>query len=195
VVQRLGEPEACGLLALMSLHEARRASRVDAAGELVLLEHQDRAAWDRGRIAEAQALIEGALGMRRIGPYLLQAAIAAVHVEAESAAAMDWTQIVGLYDTLRRIDPSPVVALNRAAAIGMQRRPAAGLRAIDELLEGGALQVYPLAHAARADMLRRLGHVAAARAAYERALELTRQPAGQRFLAARLASLAGEAGD
>ena len=179
----------------MLLHEARHASRVDAAGELLLLEYQDRAAWDRGRIAEAQALIERALGMRRIGPYLLQAAIAAVHVEAESAAATDWTQIVGLYDTLRRIDPSPVVALNRAAAIGMQRGPAAGLRAIDELLEGGALQVYPLAHAARADMLRRLGHVAAARAAYERALELTRQPAEQRFLAARLASLAGEAGD
>jgi RNA polymerase sigma-70 factor (ECF subfamily) len=189
VADLLGDPEALGLLALMLLHQARRAARVDAAGDLVLIEDQDRSLWDRGRIAEAQGLIERALGARRIGPYVLQAAIAAVHVEAPSAGETDWPQIVALYDVLRRVGPSPVVALNRAAAIGMRDGPQAGLAAIDAALGEGGLDDYHLAHAARADMQRRLGLTKAARASYERALELARQPAERRFLEARLAQL------
>lgn len=184
------EPEAHGLLALMLLHESRRATRVDATGDLVLLEDQDRARWDRALITEAQAVIERALRSRRVGLYLLQAAIAAVHAEAESAAETDWPQIVGLYDVLRRVDPSPVVALNRAAAVGMRDGPAAGLTAIEAVLGQGGLDDYHLAHAARADMQRRLGLVDAARASYQRALEIARQPAERRFLEARLARLA-----
>lgn len=187
-----GDPEALGLLALMLLHQARRAARVDAAGDLVLLEDQDRSLWDRDRIAEAQGLIERALGARRIGPYVLQAAIAAVHVEAPSAGETDWPQIVALYDVLRRVAPSPVVTLNRAAAIGMRDGPQAGLAAIEAALGEGGLDDYHLAHAARADMQRRLGLTQAARMSYQRALELARQPAERRFLEGRLAQLGPE---
>ena len=186
----LDEPEALGLLALMLLHEARRAARIDAAGDLVLLESQDRSLWDRGRIAEAQGLIERALLSRRVGPYLLQAAIAAVHAEAPSAGETDWAQIVALYGVLRRIDPSPVVALNSAVAVSRHGGPEAGLAAIEAVLGQGGLDEYHLAHAARADMERRLGLTEAARGSYQRALELTRQPAERRFLQARLAQLA-----
>ena len=184
-----GDPEVLGLLALMLVHQARRAARVDAAGDLVLIEDQDRSLWDRERIAEAQGLIEQALAARRIGPYVLQAAIAAVHVEAPSAAETDWPQIVALYDVLRRVAPSQVVALNRAAAIAMRDGPRAGLAAIDAALADGGLDDYHLAHAARADMQRRLGLTEAARGSYERALELARQPAERRFLEGRLGQL------
>jgi RNA polymerase sigma-70 factor (ECF subfamily) len=192
VTDLMDEPEALGLLALMLLHEARRATRIDAAGDLVLLENQDRSRWDHGRIAEAQGLIEQAMVSRRVGPYVLQAAIAAVHAEAPSAAETDWAQIVALYDVLLRVDPSPVVALNRAAALGMRDGPEAGLASIEAVLGQGGLDDYQLAHAARADMQRRLGFAEAARASYQRALELTRQPAERRFLEARLTQLAGE---
>jgi RNA polymerase sigma-70 factor (ECF subfamily) len=185
----LDEPEAWGLLALMLLHEARRATRVDAAGDLVLLEQQDRSQWDRAALAEARQLIRRALRTRRVGPYLLQAAIAAVHAEAPSAAATDWPEIVALYDVLQRADPSPVVSLNRAVAVGMRDGPAAGLAAIDAVLAPGDLDDYHLAHAARADMQRRLGQNAAARSSYQRALTLARQPSEQRFLEGRLAQL------
>jgi RNA polymerase sigma-70 factor, ECF subfamily len=189
MVELLDDPDALGLLALMLLHQARRSTRVDAAGDLVLLEDQDRSRWDRGRIAEAQGLIEKALVARRVGPYLLQAAIAAVHAEATSDGETDWAQIVGLYDVLCRVDPSPVVALNRAAALGRRDGSQAGLAAIEAVLGQGGLEGYHLAHAARADMQRRLGLVDEARASYQRALELTRQPAERRFLQARLASV------
>ena len=189
VVELLDEPEALGLLALMLLHEARHAARVDATGDLVLLEHQDRSLWDRGKIVEAQALIDRALASQRVGSYVLQSAIVAVHAESPSAVESDWAQIVALYDMLGRIDPSPVVALNRAAALGMRDGPEAGLAAIETVLENGGLENYHLAHAARADMQRRLGLADAARCSYRRALELTRQPAERRFLLARLASL------
>jgi RNA polymerase sigma-70 factor, ECF subfamily len=189
LIALVDDPEALGLLALMLLHEARRPARVDAAGDLVLLSHQDRSRWDRGRIAEAQALIERALVARRVGPYLLQAAIAAVHAEAPGDGETDWAQIVGLYGVLGRVAPSPVVALNRAAAIASRDGPEAGLAAIDAVLAQGNLDGYHLAHAARADMQRRLGLEEAARASYRRALELTRQPAERRFLERRLAQL------
>ena len=174
----------------MLLHDARRATRLDAAGDLVLLEDQDRSLWDRARIGEAQALIERALAARRAGPYLLQAAIVALHAEAPSLGETDWAQIVALYDVLGRLDPSPVVALNRAAALGMRDGPEAGLAAIEAVLAKGALESYHLAHAARADMQRRLGLAEAACASYQRALELARQPAERRFLHARLDQLA-----
>jgi RNA polymerase sigma-70 factor (ECF subfamily) len=189
VVELLDDPEALGLLALMLLHEARRGARADAAGDIVLLEDQDRSRWDRAQIAEAQALIERARLARRVGPYLLQAAIAALHAEAPSAGATDWAQIVALYEVLARVDPSPVVALNRAAALGMRDGPAAGLAAIEAAIQAGGLDDYHLAHAARADMQRRLGLTEAARASYQRALELTHQPAERRFLQARLDGL------
>ena len=194
VVELLDETEALGLLALMLLHESRRAARVDAAGDLVLLEYQDRSLWDQGRIAEAQGLIERALALRRLGPYVLQAAIAAVHAAATSAGATDWVEIVALYDVLCRVDPSPVVALNRAAALCMRDGPEAGLAAIETVLGQGGLDDYHLAHAARADMQRRLGRDVAARASYLRALELTRQPAERRFLQMRLDRL-GDGGN
>jgi RNA polymerase sigma-70 factor (ECF subfamily) len=189
VVELLDDPEALGLLALMRLHEARRATRVDAAGDLVLLEDQDRARWDRAAIAQARALVDRAMQARRVGPYLLQAAIAAVHAEAPSARDTDWAEIVALYDVLLRVEPSPVVALNRAAALGMRDGPEAGLAAIEAALRQGGLERYAHAHAARADMLRRLGRAGAAREAYQRALELTRQPVERRFLELRLARL------
>jgi RNA polymerase sigma-70 factor (ECF subfamily) len=173
----------------MLLHDARRATRVDAAGDIVLLEDQDRSLWDAARIAEARGLIDRALVSRRVGPHLLQAAIAAVHAEARRAGETDWAQIVGLYDVLRRVDPSPVVALNCATALGMRDGPEAGLAAIEAVMGLGGLDGYHLAHAARADMQRRLGLAEAARASYQRALELTRQPAERRFLQRRLAEL------
>ena len=189
LAELLPEPEVTGLLALMLLHESRRPARVNALGDLVLLEEQDRARWDRALIAEGCALVERALGSRRFGPYTLQAAIAAVHAEALSAAETDWTQIVGLYDVLLRADPSPVVELNRAVAIAMRDGPAAGLALIDALLARGELDSYHLAHAARGELTRRLGRSAEARASYEKALSLTRQEPERRFLARRLAEL------
>ena len=174
----------------MLLHESRRAARTSPAGELVLLDDQDRTRWNREQIAEGQALVERALASRRFGPYTLQAAIAAVHAEAASAAATDWPQIVGLYDVLLRADPSPVVELNRAAAVAMRDGPAAGLALIEAILARGDLADYHLAHSARADLCRRLGRIADARASYERALVLTRQEPERRFLERRLAELA-----
>jgi RNA polymerase sigma-70 factor (ECF subfamily) len=191
LVELLPEPEAMGLLALMLLHEARRTTRVSSSGELVLLEDQDRSGWDRAAIVEGGRLVERALQSRRFGPYTLQAAIAAVHAEAERASATDWTQIVGLYDVLLRADPSPVVELNRAAAIAMRDGPLAGLQLIDALLARGELLDYHLAHSARADLCRRLGRTAEARIAYERAISLARQEPERRFLERRLRELAG----
>jgi len=188
------EPEAMGLLALMLLHQSRRSARVDAHGDLVPLEQQDRARWDRGRIAEGCALALRALALRRFGPYCLQAAIAAVHAEAATAAATDWAQIVGLYDALQQLEPSPVIALNRAVAVAMRDGPAAGLLLVDALLAAGRLEHYHLAHAARADLCRRLGRTADAAAAYRRAAALAQQEPERRFLARRLAELDGAAG-
>lgn len=190
-----GESEALGLLALMLLHDARRATRVNAAGDLVLLEDQDRSLWDRARMAEARGLLERALGLRRVGPYVLQAAIADLHAEAPSTAATDWPQIVALYDVLRRVEPSPVVALNRAVALGMRDGAQAGLVAVEQVMSEGGLESYHLAHAARGELQRRLGLLEAGRASYQRALELVRQPAERRFLQARLELLsAGPSG-
>jgi RNA polymerase sigma-70 factor, ECF subfamily len=189
LVELLPEPEASGLLALMLLHESRRAARTGPEGELVLLDDQDRSRWNREQIAEGQALVERALASHRFGPYTLQAAIAAVHAEASSAAATDWPQIVGLYDVLLRADPSPVIELNRAAAVALRDGPAAGLALIDAILARGDLDDYHLAHSARADLCRRLGRTAAARASYERALALTRQDPERRFLERRLREL------
>src|SRR6266478_9092528 len=189
LVELLPEPEALGLLALMLLHESRRAARTSSSGELILLDDQDRSLWDRAHIAEGGALVERALASRRIGPYTLQAAIAAVHAEAPVASATDWTQIVGLYDVLMRAAPSPVVELNRAAAVAMRDGPMAGLALIDTILDRGDLADYPLAHSARADLCRRLGKTGDARASYERALGLTRQEPQRRFLERRLAEL------
>jgi RNA polymerase sigma-70 factor (ECF subfamily) len=189
LVELLPEPEAMGLLALMLLHESRRESRTAPDGDLVLLDEQDRSRWNRGQIAEGSALVERALASRRIGPYTLQAAISAVHADAESASATDWDQIVGLYDVLLRVEPTPVVALNRAAAVGMRDGPAAGLALVDAILARGELANYHLAHSARADLCRRLGRSGEARAAYQRALELVRLEPERRFLERRLAEL------
>jgi RNA polymerase sigma-70 factor (ECF subfamily) len=189
LVEWLPEPEAVGLLALMLLHESRRAARTSPAGELVLLADQDRSLWERDQIAEGSALVKRALSSRQIGPYTLQAAIAAVHAEAPDAAATDWAQIVGLYDVLARADPSPVVELNRAVAVAMRDSPLAGLVLVDAILARGDLAGYHLAHSARADLCRRLGRMAEARVAYERALGLTRQEPERRFLERRLSEL------
>jgi RNA polymerase sigma-70 factor (ECF subfamily) len=186
LTELLAEPEAVGLLALMLLHESRRAARTSESGELILLDEQDRSRWDRDQITEGLRLLEQALTSRRFGPYTLQAAIAAVHAEAPNASATDWAQIVGLYDVLLRIDPSPIVELNRAAAIAMRDGPQAGLELIDALLARGDLNDYQLAHSARADLCRRLGQMNEARASYERALALTRQEPARRFLERRL---------
>jgi RNA polymerase sigma-70 factor (ECF subfamily) len=183
------EPEVIGLLALMLLQESRRAARTSPTGELILLENQDRLLWNREQIAEGVALVEKALRSRRFGAYTLQAAIAAVHAEAESAAATDWRQIVALYNQLVRIQPSPVVHLNRAVAIAERDGPAAGLTHIDALLEHGELANYYLAHSARAELYRRLGRTAEARASYEKALELTRQEPERQFLQERIRQL------
>jgi RNA polymerase sigma-70 factor (ECF subfamily) len=189
LVVLLPEPEVMGLLALMLLHESRRPARSSPAGDLVLLENQDRSLWNRDHIAEGSALVERALSSRRFGPYTLQAAIAAVHAEAPEAAATDWAQIVGLYDVLVRAAPSPVVELNRAVAVAMRDGPAAGLGLVDAILSRGDLADYHLAHAARADLCRRLGRTGDARASYERALGLTRQEPERRFFERRLAEL------
>ena len=189
LLQLLPEPEVAGLLALMLLHDARRAARTSPGGEVVLLEAQDRGLWDREQIAAGAALVEQALSSRRFGPYTLQAAIAAVHCEAPTAEATDWPQIVGLYDVLLRVEPSPVVELNRAVAVAMRDGPGTGLRLIDNILDRGDLQEYYLAHAARADLLRRLGRTDEARQAYKRALALVIQEPGRRFLEQRLSRL------
>jgi RNA polymerase sigma-70 factor, ECF subfamily len=189
LVELLPEPEAVGLLALMLLQESRRAARTLPSGDLVLLEDQDRSLWNRDYIREGLALVQRALSSQRFGPYTVQAAIAAVHAEAPSAPATDWTQIVGLYDVLTRAEPSPVVELNRAVALAMRDGPAAGLSLIDAILARGDLGNYHLAHAARADLCRRLGRVVEARASYERALALTRQEPERRFLERRLREL------
>jgi RNA polymerase sigma-70 factor (ECF subfamily) len=187
----LQEGEAMGLLALMLLHQSRSAARTSPSGDLILLDEQDRARWNREQIAEGSALILRALGSHRFGPYTLQAAIAAVHAEAPSAAATDWAEIVGLYDVLLRTYPSPVVELNRAVAVAMRDGPAAGLALIDGIFARGDLEDYHLAHSARADLCRRLGHTAQAKAAYRQALALTRQEPERRFLERRLAQLPG----
>lgn len=189
LAELLPDPEALGLLALMILHDARRAARSSTTGELILLEDQDRSHWDKELIAEGCALVQRALSSRRFGPYTLQAAIAAVHAEAATAAATDWPQIVGLYDVLMRIEPSPVVELNRAAAVAMRDGPVAGLELIDAILARGELGGYHLAHAARADLLRRLGRNEDAKAAYDRALDLAGQEPERRFLRRRLREL------
>jgi RNA polymerase sigma-70 factor (ECF subfamily) len=185
----MDDPEVKGLLALMLLHEARRESRVDPAGDIVLLEEQDRSRWDRAMIDEARALIDQALEAGRVGPYLLQAGIAGEHAAAASTESTDWRQVVSLYDILALVDPSPVVALNRAAAISMRDGAETGLAAIDAAMADGGLDAYHLAHAARADMLRRLGRDGEAKNAYRRALALARQSAERRFLERRLAEL------
>ena len=189
LVELLPEPEARGLLALMLLHEARRAARTSASGDVILLDDQDRALWDRNQIAEGTRLVEEALASRRFGPYMIQAAIAALHAEAPSPAATDWAEIVGLYDVLSRADPSPVIELNRAVAVAMRDGPAAGLALVDAILQRGDLLDYRLAHAARAELCRRLGRTADARASYERALALARQEPERRLLERRLAEL------
>jgi RNA polymerase sigma-70 factor (ECF subfamily) len=181
--------EIIGLLSLMLLQESRHAARTSPTGELILLENQDRSLWNREQIAEGLTLLEKALKSRRFGSYTLQAAIAAVHAEAESMAATDWQQIVALYDRLLRIQPSPVVLLNRAVAIAMRDGPEAGLTQIDAALEHGELANYYLAHSARADMYRRLGRTAEARSSYERALSLTQQEPERHFLQERIRQL------
>jgi RNA polymerase sigma-70 factor (ECF subfamily) len=191
LVALLPEPEAVGLLALMLLHESRRDARTTPDGDIVLLDDQDRSRWNREHILEGSALVERALSSRRFGPYSLQAAIAAVHAEAPTPASTDWAQIVALYDLLARAAPSPVVELNRAVAVAMRDGPSAGLALIDAILGRGDLEKYHLAHAARADLCRRLGRTAEACASYERALTLTQQEPEQRFLKRRLAQLRG----
>jgi RNA polymerase sigma-70 factor (ECF subfamily) len=189
LVELLPEPEAIGLLALMLLQESRRAARTSAAGDLILLADQDRSLWNRAQIAEGITLVERSLASRRIGPYALQAAIAAVHADAGSADSTDWSEIVGLYDVLLRLEPSPVVELNRAVAVAMRDGPAAGLALVDAILGRGELAEYHLAHATRADLCRRLGAHAQARASYERAIALARQEPERRFLERRLMEL------
>ena len=189
LVALLPEPEAIGLLALMLLHESRRAARASADGELILLNDQDRSLWNRELIEEGSALVERSLASRRLGPYTIQSAISAIHSDAASAQATDWDEIVGLYEVLLRIDPTPIVELNRAVAVAMRDGPAAGLTLIEAILARGDLADYHLAHAARADLCRRLGNADEARASYKRALALARQEPERRFLERRLAEL------
>jgi RNA polymerase sigma-70 factor (ECF subfamily) len=189
-VELLPEAEAIGLLALMLLHESRRQARSSAQGELVLLEDQDRSLWNQEQIAEGLELVERALTSRRFGPYTLQAAIAAVHAEATSPSQTDWSEIVGLYDVLLRVEPSPVIELNRAAAVAMRDGPEAGLALIEAILVRGDLVDYAPAHSARADLCRRLMRWSQARESYHRALELTRQEPQRHFLERRIAELA-----
>ena len=191
LAELLPEAEVLGLLALMLLQDSRRMTRVSSAGDLVLLEDQDRTQWNHEQIAEGCALVERALTTRRFGSYSLQAAIAAVHAQAPTAADTDWPQIVGLYDVLLRGEPSPIVELNRAVAVAMRDGPKAGLVLVDALIERGELKDYRLIHAARADLCRRLGRNVEARTSYEHALALTQQEAEQRFLRHRLAQLDG----
>jgi len=189
LVELLPEPESLGLLALMLLHDSRRAARTSPSGELILLEDQDRSLWDRNQIAEGTKLVERALASRVVGPYTIQAAIAAVHAGAATAAATDWEEIVGLYDVLSRADASPVIELNRAVAVAMRDGPAAGLSLIDAILARGDLLDYRLAHAARAVFCRPLGKTSGARRSYERALALARRARERRILERRLAGL------
>ena len=185
-----GDPEALGLLSLMLLHDARRPARVDANGDLVLLEDQDRSRWNRDQIQEGTALLARALALGRPGPFQVQAAIAAVHVEAPRPEDTDWEEIVALYDRLAAMAPSPVVELNRAAAVAMARGPEHGLELIDAIEARGELADYSLLHSARADLLRRMGRNPEAVAAYARAFELATNPVDRRFLERRLAELA-----
>lgn len=185
----LPDPEALGLLGLMLLQDARRAARASSTGDLILLEQQDRSLWNRAQIAEGTALVERALGSREVGPYVIQAAIAAVHGETSDAASTDWSQIVGLYDVLMQAEPSAIVELNRAVAVAMRDGPQAGLALVDAILSRGDLTNYHLAYSARADLCRRLGQIADARASYERALSLTQQEPERRFLERRLGEL------
>jgi RNA polymerase sigma-70 factor, ECF subfamily len=189
LLELLPDPEVMGLLALMLLQESRRTARSSPEGDLILLEDQDRSLWNRKQIAEGMTLVERALSSRRFDVYTMQAAIAAVHAEAPSAAATDWAQIVALYDVLAREEPSPVVALNRAVAVAMRDGSSAGLQLIDTILARGDLVNYHLAHAARAELCRRLGRTADARASYQRALALVRQEPERRFLERRLSEL------
>jgi RNA polymerase sigma-70 factor (ECF subfamily) len=189
LMELLPEPEVIGILALMLLHEARRPARIAPSGDLVLLEDQDRSLWNRDLIAEGLALLEQALSSRRFGLYTLQAAIVAVHAEASSADTTDWAQIVGLYSLLLRVNPSPIIELNRAVAVAMLDGPSAGLELIDAILARGELTDYHLAHSARADLCRRLGRTAEARASYERALTLAQQEPERRFLERKLREL------
>ena len=189
LVELLPEPEAIGLLALMLLHDSRRAARMSAEGDLILLEDQDRSLWDRDQISEGTRLVEQALSSRRGGAYAIQAAIAAVHAGAAEPAATDWNEIVALYDALLQLEPSPIVELNRAVAVAMRDGPAAGLVLVDALLARGDLKDYRLAHAARAEFCRRLGRVADARASFTRALALAKQEPERRFLQRRLSEL------
>ena len=189
LVELLPEPDVLGLLALMLLHDSRRAARTSPGGELVLLTEQDRSLWDRAQIADAVRLVEAALATRAFGPYTIQAAIAAVHAEAPTAEATDWAEIVALYDVLLGFGANPVVELNRAVAVAMRDGAEKGLAAIDAILARGELAEYHLAHAARGDMHRRLGHASQAADAYRKALELTRQAPERRFLERRLAEL------
>jgi len=188
-VDLLPEPEAQGLLALMLLHESRRAARVSASGEMVLLDDQDRSLWNREQIAEGIALVRKALSSRRFGPYTLQAAITALHAEAPNAAATDWVEIVALYNLLLRVDPNPVVELNRAVAVAERDGPAAGLQLVEEILAKGELENYHLAHSARAELCRRLGQNEKARGSYEKALSLSQQEPERHFLKKRLQEL------
>jgi RNA polymerase sigma-70 factor (ECF subfamily) len=185
----LPEPEVMGLLGLMLLQESRRAARISPEGDLILLDHQNRALWNRDQIPEGISLTESALASRRFGAYTLQAAIAAVHADASTAASTDWRQITALYDRLLRIQPSPVVELNRAVAVAMCEGPEKGLRLIDDLLERGELVNYHLAHSARAELCRRLGRIPEARTSYEKALSLVQQEPERRFLAGRFQEL------
>ncbi len=193
LAELLPEPEAIGLLALMLLHDSRRETRVSSTGDLVLLADQDRSRWNHSQIAEGTRLVEQALRSRRFGPYTLQAAIAAVHAEAPSAAATDWAQIVGLYDLLLRAEPSPVVELNRAIALAMRDGPAAGLAGIDAILERGELREYHLAWTARGELFRRLARYPEAGECYRQALALARQEPERRHIERRLAEI-GETG-
>jgi RNA polymerase sigma-70 factor (ECF subfamily) len=189
LIELLPEPEAVGLLALMLLHDSRRAARTSLTGDLILLEHQDRALWNRNQITEGISLVARALSSGQVGPYTIQAAIAAAHAQAPSPSATDWDQIVSLYDLLMRAEPWPVVELNRAVAVAMRDNPLAGLTLIDTMLARGDLGSYHLAHAARADLCRRLGRTAEARSSYQRALDLTQQEPERRFLEKRLSEL------
>ncbi|HTF86140.1 MAG TPA: RNA polymerase sigma factor [Cellvibrio sp.] len=189
LVELLPESEAMGLLALMLLHDSRRHARMSADGDLILLDEQDRSLWDRQLIAEGSELITRSLSSRRFGPYTIQAAIVGVHAEAATPADTDWNEIVGLYDLLLRVAPSPVVELNRAVAVAMRDGPKAGLAIIDDMVNRGELKDYHLLHSARADLCRRLGLRTEAKAAYEQALKLTKQEPERRFLERRIAEL------